>query len=441
MYLSTVAAILQVGKMPCGQFKAVRQWRQNEQSNSCGYPRTWPEIPVVKSGLYATVAAVRNNTYSRAPLQRAFHSLLDSMEPGLPQIIKAGTRVLVKPYLHHGPSGNYENRLLSHPNFIALVVEAVKDCGGIVTVGDEGSKKLHGDVTPRDKQWIYDLAEMLDVDLVSFAKSGARNVRSNLFFPRTYLLARAMVETDAVVNCANFQPHHILRMSGAIKNMFNAVIGQRQQHLHELFPMARDLARIVVDVCAIVKPTVSFLDMTTVKDLSPGGKIQPVGLLLASCDPVAVDTVAARAIGWDVTDIPTLFWGRERGLGCGETKKIKLTGMSWGELEKTPPVKLLAVDVKPETAYEKVTRRINKTILAPKPTIEPKLCTGCGDCLNICPVHAIQRDAKGLFAIAPHKCANCQLCVPVCEPNAVVLQYKGIGKIFRQIVNKPLAVR
>ena len=149
-------------------------------------------------------------------------------------------------------------------------------------------------------------------------------------------MARAMVEADTVVNCANFQPHHILRMSGAIKNMFNAVIGQRQQHLHELFPMARDLARIVVDVCAIVKPTVSFLDMTTVKDLSPGGKIQPVGLLLASCDPVAVDTVAARAIGWDVTDIPTLFWGRERGLGCRGDEKNKINGNELGRTRKNP---------------------------------------------------------------------------------------------------------
>ena len=80
------------------------------------------------------------------------------------------SRVLIKPYLHHGPHGNYENRLLSHPHFIALVVEAVKECGGVVILGDEGCKKLHGDVIPRDKQWIYDLAEMFGVGLVSFAK-------------------------------------------------------------------------------------------------------------------------------------------------------------------------------------------------------------------------------------------------------------------------------
>jgi uncharacterized protein (DUF362 family)/NAD-dependent dihydropyrimidine dehydrogenase PreA subunit len=363
------------------------------------------------------------------------------MEPPLTEIIKGGSRVLVKPYLHHGANGNYENRLLSHPHFVALVVEAVKDCGGVVTLGDEGLKKLHGEIIRRDKQWIYDLAEMLDVELVSFAKTGARNMRSNFFFPRTYLMARAMLEADAVVNCANFQPHRILGMSGAIKNMFNAVVGRRQQHLHELFPAASDLARIIVDVCAIVKPKVSFLDMTTVRDFGADSQIQPVGLLLASCDPLAVDTLAARAVDWDVASIPTLFWGRKRRLGCGEVKKIKLRGMSWGELEKTKLVKLPVIEVKREPIYEKVTRRINKTILAPKPTIDPTLCTGCGDCLNICPVQAIQSDARRVFAITPQKCADCQLCITVCEPEAIDLQYAGIGKFFRQLVNKSLVVK
>ncbi|MEP6966038.1 MAG: hypothetical protein ABI845_11160, partial [Polaromonas sp.] len=108
------------------------------------------------------------------------------MDPPLPGMIKAGDGVLVKPFLHYGPQSHYDSRLVSHPEIITLVIETLRDCGAVVTLGDEGSKKLRNECLPTDNRWIHDLAKATGAKLVSFAKTGARETRSGLHFPRSY---------------------------------------------------------------------------------------------------------------------------------------------------------------------------------------------------------------------------------------------------------------
>ena len=40
-------------------------------------------------------------------------------------------------------------------------------------------------------------------------------------------------------------------------------------------------------------------------------------------------------------------------------------------------------------------------------------CTGCGDCRNMCPTHAIKR-RNGIYFIDPVRCMNCGMCREVC---------------------------
>ena len=51
-------------------------------------------------------------------------------------------------------------------------------------------------------------------------------------------------------------------------------------------------------------------------------------------------------------------------------------------------------------------------------TLKNKLCTGCGACLNICPVNAIhmEKNAQGFLypAVEPDICMECNQCIKVC---------------------------
>lgn len=388
----------------------------------------------------AHIAVARNDDHSRTSVRRAFRDLLDRMDPPLPAMIGAGDHVLIKPFLRHGSVKVPESRMISHPEIVAAVIEAVKDCGAMVTLGDEGSKKLRNENHPPEEQWIYDIAKSSGAHLVSFAKAGARRVHSGLAYPRTYLITRAVLEVDAVVNCANFQPHRALRLSGAVKNLFNAVVGKCQQNLHQLFPLPEDLARAIVDVCLAVKPTVSFLDLTTVRDPAGTAKCYPVGLLLAGTDPVALDAVAARAAGFGCAGAPTLRLGQQMGLGWADTNQMTLCGLDWQAMEAVQVAPIPHVGIAAEGFYSKTTRFVNNVVLRPTPAINQVACSGCGDCQKMCPLHAIYPAAGGMFGIDLRKCAHCHLCIDACDSNAIDQKFGGVGKAIRWLMNRPLAV-
>jgi ferredoxin len=55
--------------------------------------------------------------------------------------------------------------------------------------------------------------------------------------------------------------------------------------------------------------------------------------------------------------------------------------------------------------------------------LEPALCTGCGKCVKVCPMDALQKvERKAVFN--PDRCIGCGLCVAACPSGALSLQRK-----------------
>ena len=53
--------------------------------------------------------------------------------------------------------------------------------------------------------------------------------------------------------------------------------------------------------------------------------------------------------------------------------------------------------------------------------IDRDLCTGCSECLTICPMEAIVEDA-GISHVSPERCIGCGLCVSKCPIDAISLE-------------------
>ena len=95
------------------------------------------------------------------------------------------------------------------------------------------------------------------------------------------LITNLVFDADVVVNAANCRSLSDVVLSGAIKNMFGAMLGTRRSRLHGMFPRSRDFSQVLVDIYRVIRPQVSFLDLTSVieaQSLAP--EIQPVGLML-----------------------------------------------------------------------------------------------------------------------------------------------------------------
>ncbi|EYE87868.1 hypothetical protein Q428_11175, partial [Fervidicella metallireducens AeB] len=53
--------------------------------------------------------------------------------------------------------------------------------------------------------------------------------------------------------------------------------------------------------------------------------------------------------------------------------------------------------------------------------IKITVCSQCGECIDICPVQAIYRDANGVVRINKKDCVGCFMCVGFCPEGAMFM--------------------
>jgi Fe-S-cluster-containing hydrogenase component 2 len=55
--------------------------------------------------------------------------------------------------------------------------------------------------------------------------------------------------------------------------------------------------------------------------------------------------------------------------------------------------------------------------LGTKTVISKMKCVGCGDCVRVCPLHAVSV-VRGKAYVDPEKCVGCRICVISCSYGA-----------------------
>ena len=134
---------------------------------------------------------------------------------------------------------------------------------------------------------------------------------------RRFQLARAVAECDALVTLSPLKTNIGAGVSLALKNSFGtapgSVYGFPKFGLHALGP----LEELIVDVFSFRPADYALLGGPWGIEGNPDASV-PHNLLVAGQNCVAVDTVAAMAMGFDPAALPYLRVAAERGLGCGE---------------------------------------------------------------------------------------------------------------------------
>lgn len=377
------------------------------------------------------MSAAHNNSHAREVVTGAVRSVVEHFDPPLSSLVKRGDRVLVKVNMGCTSFRDPGERYTSHPAYVEAIIECLLDCGAHVTFGDDVSRTAQYERI-WNKTGMSEVAERTGARLVDFVQAGGREVRGFLRFPRTHLITNLVFDCDLVVNAANCRSLSTVVLSGAIKNMFGVMLGRRKMRIHQMFPDPSDFARVVVDVHRVARPAVSFLDLTSViEGQYVADAVQPVGLVLGSTDTVALDTLAAHAIGYDDLTVWTSIHGHDAGLGSNRIDRIIVRGVNWDSVQKKRLLHPALEGPHSESLIGRITRRLNNTILRPRPVISTQTCSGCAACTNRCPVGAIHPDRHGTFSIDLSTCADCGCCLRVCEVGAVRSEFVGIGKGLR----------
>jgi len=72
------------------------------------------------------------------------------------------------------------------------------------------------------------------------------------------------------------------------------------------------------------------------------------------------------------------------------------------------------------------------------PIINPKICNGCGLCVDLCPMDVLRINGKENVAqvIYPFECSHCGTCKFECESNsasAISMEFPFLGKPYKRI--------
>jgi uncharacterized protein (DUF362 family) len=133
-------------------------------------------------------------------------------------------------------------------------------------------------------------------------------------------LPRLALESN-LVTIPVMKTHDKTVISGALKNQWGCL--DKARHMYHLV-----VSRAIVEINLALRPRFAVMDATvSLEGNGPkSGRPRVTDLVLASADPVAMDSVEARLMGFDPGEIEHLQLAEQAGLGCADPGRISLVG-------------------------------------------------------------------------------------------------------------------
>ena len=348
---------------------------------------------------------------------------LDFVTPGMKIVIKANLVSAMKP----------EAAATTHPELLCALTEMLREKGAEVVIGDSPG----GLYTPSFVNRIYSVTGMKETEK-SGAKLNQDFHQTDAEFPdarvlKTFTYTSYLKDTDAIIDFCKLKSHGMMGMSAAAKNMFGAIPGIMKPEYHYRFPDYADFADMIVDLNEYFKPRLCIVDAVTgMEGNGPtAGTPRPIGALIASENPHAVDLLCAKLIGLNKDGVPTLEAAFRRSLIPASAEELQIIG-EWKRFLQTD-FKIVTTHRSLEFSGDgsslllKFVSSIAGKLLRSKPELYAAECVGCNRCGRICPAKAITI-VKGKASIDRSKCIRCFCCQEFCP--------KGAMKVKR-----PLAAR
>jgi len=366
----------------------------------------------------SSVSIVRCKTYKTKEVELAVKRAVDLLG-GMEKFVKAKSRVLIKPNLLSARTP--EEGVDTHPEVIRAVARLVKPITPHIFVGDSpGGWELKEVDTVYEKSGTKKVCEEEGLQLVKFDK--ATDMEG---FP----IASIVKEVDSIISIPKLKTHSITTLTGAVKNMFGTVIGLAKAQCHLKAPMPDELSRLLVKIFALTKPTLSVMDgVVGMEGEGPGaGPLRDIGLVIASQDAVALDSVLAKIVGVNPSKVPTNLEASKRNEGISDLSRIDTFG------EKPEDVRIKDFKL-PKASFvynlPKPLLRLGLKNIRFHPDINKDKCQRCELCFKICPNGAIKKLENGVFEINIKKCIYCFCCHEVCPHKAIALKKSLMARII-----------
>ena len=325
-----------------------------------------------------------------------------------------GKRVFIKPNLLR--SSEAKEGIVTHPAVLRGVVEKVETMGpSSIVVGDNPGIFDYGANEEAFKK----------TGLMEAAKGYYQNIGNNSqkvsfnpdFVP-TVSLSQVVLDADIIISLPKFKTHGLTVVTGGIKNSYGFLPGAQKAKLHRAAGSPERFHELVVDVFRLRVPDLFLVDAVVgMEGNGPScSDLRNIGLILASDNAVALDAVMATMMGLDPGRLRFLQKAKEAGLGDYNPSTIEVIG----ELKPLPDFKLPPLGGEAVFNNETIQETLHHRTLL-RPQAEPKLCTGCGTCVDQCPVSALSM-SDHLPQVDADTCIICFCCQEICPEKAITLR-------------------
>ena len=366
----------------------------------------------------------------------AIRALVEQMG-GMGRFVRPGERIVLKANLLRAAPP--ESAICTHPAVVEAVAKLVKEAGGTPVICDSPGGALHKEAVLRS---LYEKTGMAAAAAAAGAELAMDSSTRTVSLPEGKVLRQAEIitpvaEADGVIDLCKMKTHVLMSMTGAVKNLFGVIPGLSKVGYHATHPDHETFADVLLDLTGYVKPRLSLMDgILAMEGDGPGSSGTPrqAGLLLASANPLALDTAAGAIMNLPRQDNPVLLAAERRGLTPCRMEDVELIGGTVEELRmadyKFPAsTKSNLMDFLGPLA--RPAERLCKKALSQTPRIDGAKCVGCGICAKSCPGQAIAMTAPGKKArISQKACIHCYCCHELCPQKAVELHQSWLGRLL-----------
>lgn len=329
-----------------------------------------------------------------------------------PQEIK-GKKVVIKPNVLR--SSQAKEHIVTNPAVLQAVIEKVEALSPLeIVVGDNPGLFNYGDNENSFNQ----------TGLMAAAKGYYKNLGDNtqhLAFNPDFMsrigVSKEIMEADVLISLPKFKTHGLTVMTGAIKNSYGILPGAQKAKLHQLAGTAERFHDVIVEVFQLRIPDLFIMD--AVVGMEGNGPASPelreIGLILAADNGVALDAVVARMMGIDPARLRFMQKAKALGLGDFDSELIQIEG----EMQVLSNFKLPPLGGEAISGNQAIQQLLNsKAGVTPK--ADPEQCSGCGACIDHCPVSALTMQ-ETVPVVDVETCIACFCCQEICPEKAMSL--------------------
>ncbi len=251
------------------------------------------------------VSIVRCNGNLQESLNRGFSLLGGLIIPKLP--------ILIKPNLcaESDPSGVATTRIPFIKKIIDLILTEDKDAVIKIVESNSSGKQIKNafkNLGYRQMERKYQ-ENGYNVNLINLSKAPLTTILIDEASKKRMHLPTILTQPKFFISLANAKTHSLTQLTGALKNQFGCLPEKEKYLFHKI------IDTVILDINRVVKPNLCVIDALFGLEGVLIGRKKKIGIIICGRDPVAVDAILARVMGFTPSKIKHLALAEKHGLG------------------------------------------------------------------------------------------------------------------------------